>query len=347
MQLDRALYRAFYARTNTRPLVGFFVGSYYPLQRYPAAGLPAGCFDPQDIAISDLLVDYERIYQQYAACPGDLAWTACPLWAVPWMEAALGCSVEADHVTGSCRSHPLPGNAYPEIPTFSLDNLWVARCLEMLEALVRLSDGRFPVGVTLMRGVSDLLAALLGLERTIYAMLDEPAQVHALAEQIVDFWIAFGQAQLDVCTPYQDGYGAFLYNLWAPGRCLWLQEDAAALLSPDLFERFILPHDRRIAQAFEYCGLHMHPARYIPYEPLLDTDLSALELHLDKGGQSARELLSVYRDILECKPLLIWGEISEDDLAVITHELDPAGLALQIGVKTPEQAQDIYRRWFA
>ena len=272
---------------------------------------------------------------------------ASAFWGVPWMEAALGCEVEADHLTGSSRSHPLATTDWPTVPTFSSDNPWVARNLEMLRAIAPQARGRYPMGASLMRGISDLLSALLGLDRTIFGMLDAPTQIDALAEGIADFWIAFGQAQLDEVVPYADGYGSFGYYLWAPGRCIWLQEDAAALLSPELYERFILPHDRRIAAAFPYCLMHLHPARYIPYRPLLDSELAVIEIHIDKGGPSARDLLPVYREVLQAKPLLVWGDLSPDDVRTLVEELPPEGLALQVVVDSPDEAWAIYDAYLA
>jgi len=345
IDVDRQRVEAFLHRANTTPLVGFCVGTYYPLHRFRGARtLPEGLYQPDDLQIGAYLADYDRIYEQHATCPGDLVWSASAFWGVPWMEAAVGCPVEADHTTGSSRSHPIGANSWPTVPEYSPNNPWVACCLEMVRRVADYADGRFPVGVSLMRGVSDVLSALLGLDRMVYAMLDEPARIHELAERITAFWIAFGHAQLDAAPQYEGGYGSFLYNLWAPGRCIWLQEDAAALLSPSLFEEFVLPYDRRIAEAFDYCFFHMHPARYIPHQPLLDSDLAVLELHIDAGGPSARDLLPVYREILAHKPLLVWGDISEDDLDVFLNELGPQGLALQIAVETPEQAEALYAR---
>lgn len=336
----------FLERQNDKPLLGFFVGSYYPLHRYQgAATLPKGLLAPQDIDIPAYLPDYDRLYATHAACPGDLLWAATAFWGVPWLEAAIGCGVEADPVTGSCRSHPPESESWPIVPQFSPANPWVARCLEMLQAVGEHAAGRYPLGATLMRGVSDLLSALLGLDRLIYAMLDDPARVHALAEAITEFWIAFGHAQLDAAPTFAGGYGSFFYNLWAPGRCLWLQEDAAALLSPALYEEFILPYDRRIASAFDYTFIHFHPARYIPYQPLLDSDLAVIELHIDKGGPRARQLLPVYREIQARKPLYVWGDITPDDLDVLLHELDPRGLAIEPVVETAEEARKLDARY--
>ena len=346
--VDPARFRRYYQRRNTTPLVGFLVGGYYPLRRYVAAKtLPAGVYEPEGLLAERFLPDCERLHAWHAACPGDLVWGASAFWGVPWMEAALGCQVEADHVTGSSRSHTIPGDDWPSIPQFSPENPWVARCLQMIRAIAPHAEGRYPMGVSLMRGVSDILNALLGLERVIYGMLDAARRIDELAERITDFWIAFGQAQLSAMPTFAGGYGSFAYYLWAPGPCIWLQEDAAALLSPALYERFILPHDRRIAQAFDYCFMHLHPARYIPYQPLLDSELAAIELHVDKGGPTARELLPVYREILAHKPLMIWGDLSAEDIRTILDQLPPEGLALQIVVESPAEAHELYDRYFA
>jgi hypothetical protein len=340
-QIDKA--NSVLQRRNTRPWLGFFIGPYYPLHRYRGSKtLPDGLFEAHQIDARAYLEDHARLHALHAACPGDHLWTATAFWGVPWMEAALGCPVEADHHTGSSRSRRPLTEGWPGVPEFSPDNPWVAKCLEMLRVVTAQAQGRYPTGATLMRGISDLLSALLGLDQLIYTMLDDPARVHALAEQITDFWIAFGHAQLDACAPFDGGYGSFSYNLWAPGRCLWLQEDAAALLSPDLFEEFILPYDRRIAQAFAYTYIHLHPARYIPYRPLLDTDLAVIELHIDKGGPSARDLLPVYREIQSRKPLYIWGDVSAEDLRTCLTELDPEGLAIEMVVPDIEEAKRLY-----
>ena len=163
--LDAALARAFYQQSNTAPLIGFFVGEYFPLRQYrAAAALPQGPFGVADVAIEPYLADYERLYALQAACPGDLPYTATAFPGIPWMEAALGCPVVADHDTGSCRSLPAVGpGEWPTLPAFSPDNPWVDLCLRMTRALAAQAGGRYPLGTTLMRGVCDVLGALLGL----------------------------------------------------------------------------------------------------------------------------------------------------------------------------------------
>ncbi len=337
---NTTLLRDYYQRRNATPVIGFFVGEYFPLHHYrAAAALPAGCFTAGDVAAIDWAGDYERLYALHSRCPGHLPFAASVFTGVPWMEAALGCPVVADHHTGSCRALPaVTGHAWPALPAFSLDNPWVELCLQMTRTLGEQSAGRFALGVTLMRGVADVLGALLGLERLIYAMIDEPARVHALAAQVADYWVAFARAQLNALPLLEGGAGS-LYGLWAPGRAVVLQEDNAALLSPALYRTFIYPHDVAIAAAFEQCVFHLHPARYIPYRPLLDAPVAVIELHLDRGGPTARDLLPIYREIMRAKPLLVWGDCSGEDLRVLRDELPAEGLAIVPVVASPDDAQ--------
>ena len=60
-KIDR--FTSFYAMDlDNGPLVGFFVGSYYPLKRYPAAALlPDGPVSPADINAASFGGDYRAL----------------------------------------------------------------------------------------------------------------------------------------------------------------------------------------------------------------------------------------------------------------------------------------------
>jgi hypothetical protein len=331
-------------RSNDRPLVGFSVGTYYPLHRYPggAKRIPNGVVRPDDIVVANFLDDSDRLYELHEQAGGDMIWSAAPFLGMPWVEAALGCGVVADHQSGSTRSTPPPSFAQrPVVPEFTEANPWVAKMLEFIPALVERSAGRYPVGVTLMRGISDLLSALYGGADFVLRMHDEPEEVHAVVERLTDFWIAFGRSLLDHLPLFHGGTGSLIWGMWCPGKMIWLQEDAAALLSPALYEKFIYPEDCRIAQAFDHCLMHLHPARFIPDGYLVNTELGAIELHLDHDGPPAEALASHYESILARKPLLIAGDVTDADLESILR-LPHRGLA--VGVVTPS-AEEAHRIW--
>lgn len=341
------LFQQFYHRANERALLGFFVGSEYPLWRYPASrSLPENRpLAPDDFDVSDYLDDCERLFADHEACRGDFIWTASAFWGIPWLEAILGCALWANHATGSVYSQP-PARfrGVQDVPEFNPDSPWMHKCAEFIDVISCRSAGRWPLGTTRMRGISDLLAALYGPTDWIYAMLDRPEEIHAVCARLTSLWVSFAQFQLRHIPEFYGGIGSFYYHLWAPPGTVWHQEDAAALLSPELYAEFIREHDLAIARAFP-CVMHQHPTAFVPTDFYLDMPFIALELHVDAGGPSARALFEQHRRILAAKPLVIWGSLSQQDMDWIFSRLPSKGLAVITTVTGPEQAAGIWERY--
>jgi hypothetical protein len=117
---------------NDRPLLGFYVGSYFPFRRYARSvgRLPEGVVTPDCVVPADYLEDTERLFQTHEQAGGDMVFSAAPFLGMPWLEAALGCTVLADHDQGCTRALPPPGfGANPRVPEFSECDPWVAKLL--------------------------------------------------------------------------------------------------------------------------------------------------------------------------------------------------------------------------
>ena len=342
-----ALFQAFHRRENTRPLFGFFKGSEYPLFRYPfSRALPEGrALRPEDFDVAAFVADAERLFNEHEACGGDFIYSASAFWGIPWLEAALGCPIFANQGTGSIYSEPPPDFTPSRLPAFSRDNPWMRLMAQMLEALAAASAGRFPLATTRMRGVADLLSALYGADAFVFAMVDRPDEAARVAEQVTDLFIACGRFQLERIPDFHGGMGSFYYHAWMPPGTVWHQEDAAALLSPDLYESFIGPCDRRIVAAFPHVVMHQHSTGFVPTDAYLDMGMSAMELHIDSGGPPAQALYERHTAILERCPLVIWGDIPRADLDWLFAELPPQGLAIITVVDGAERADTLWRAY--
>ncbi|MEK6795912.1 MAG: hypothetical protein AABZ39_14110 [Spirochaetota bacterium] len=341
------LSREFYARKNSRVLFGFSAKTEFPLHRYEAAKqLPEGrALTPDDFPVDGYVEDCERLFQIHEACGGDSIWSASAFWGIPWMEAMLGCPIYANHAGGSLYSEAPPSfGGAKDIPVFSKNDPWVMKARELIEAIAKKSAGRYPIGTTRMRGISDLLSAVYGGEQFVFKMMDAPEEVHAVCERLTDLWIEFGKMQLAHIPPFHGGVGSFYYNIWAPANTIWHQEDAAALLSPELFNEFIRPYDERMVKAFNGCIMHEHPTGYMPYEAYMKMGMTALELHIDDGGPSAKKLRPVHEAILAKMPLIIWGHIGDEDMRTLL-ELPPQGLAIIQWVNDADEAQKMRERY--
>lgn len=341
-------FRRFFAMANEQgPLLGFFLDTYYPLRRYRTETfLPHGPLQAEDVPVARFLPEYERLFRAYEDFGGDFLWAGAAFWGLPWMEALAGCGVFADQRTGSSRSLPPEGfRGAEDLREFDPHHPWARKAREFLHRLREQGAGRFPLGTTLMRGISDLLAALYGGPEFLFRLMDHPAPERRLVRRLTDLWIAFARDQLAEIPDFHGGTGSFYYSMWLPGRGVWLQEDASALMSPKLFVEFVYPSLVEMAGAFDTSIIHLHPGSYIPVELLVGSPLTAIELHIDFGGPRAVDLYPYYRRIQARKPLIIWGDLTAEDLDFIARRLDRRSLALMPVVSSRPQAEAIWARF--
>lgn len=339
-------FKKWFNRENERPLFGFFLESQYPLHRYSNSlwDIESGLIGPDMIVPERFLNDFRRLHKIHEEAGGDLLWSAAPFFGLPWVEASLGCGVIADKKAGS--THTLPPKEFlenPEVPPFSSENPWIKKLLHFITILKSSFGDTIPIGTTLMRGISDLLAALYGNDRFLFRMIEEPEEITRVIEGLTEYWIAFGKFLMEHIPLCHGGTGSFFYSVWCPGKTIWMQEDTVALLSPELYEAFILPANIKMADSFEHSVMHLHPAQFIPVSYLLHTSVDVLELHIDLGGPKAEDLLEIHKSILRKKPLIIWGDISETDINTILENLSSQGLIINVVVKSISEADHYWK----
>jgi hypothetical protein len=341
-------WRRFYARENNRPLLGFFLGSEYPLRRYNAArNLPEDRpLRPQDFDVAAFLEDHDRLFEAHEACGGDFIWSADAFWGIQWMECLCGLEMFCNHKSGNLHFHrAAPFRGPGQIPAFDPQGPWARLAGEFLRRTAAHSAGRYPIGTTRMRGLSDMLSALYGPEEFVYAMIDDPGEVREVCRRLTSLYIDFARFQLDRIPDFHGGIGSFYYANWAPKGTVWHQEDAAVMLSPDLYRAHIREWNQRIVDSLPSNILHTHSVGFIPLDDYLQMGFIAIEMHIDQAGPSAEELYPVHRRILEQHPLIIWGELSEKDLDWIFSRLPPQGLAVNAMVQSAQQARELSRMY--
>ncbi len=235
----------------------------------------------------------------------------------PYLTPYLGTGVLASGF--GCRMHFAPGRdpsvagpclqsvadaARLRLPDPQRDGL-MPRVLE-LAAWMR-AKGRYPVTLTDMQSPLDELILMCGHERLYTWMYDEPQLVHELFAQVSEAFIVWVKAQkqvtgepLDVCHGEQ--------GVWVPPGCgVWLADDEAVNLSPDLYAEFVSPSYPRIFREFgggilHFCGSGKHLA------PILK-NLEGLRA-INTGPMGQPENFAALQRGLEGKVPLIYQEMS-------------------------------------
>lgn len=332
--LDRvARYRSWLRREPTdRPLIGLlWEPDIPPLPDFIARVGLGQCVTLDDVDPTIFLPAIESWYALDRALCSDVIQPFTPAFGIPWVEAIAGSPILVHPGTlwaGPCLDD------YADRPPIKFDpgNPWLRKLIEFTEALVATSNGRFPVALPQMRGPLDVLAALRTSEGMALDLIERPEAVRTVLGELTDLWIGIAEAVLEVIPPFAGGYCTRM-KMWAPGRAVTPQNDASSLISPQMYEEYLLPLDRRIVSRFPYHSFHLHSTEHHQIDGLLTLEnLTAIQLTLEHtlGGPSLEVTLPAAARVLQSKPLLLVAldvETAETCLA----ELPSAGLCLTIG----------------
>ena len=328
-----------------RPLLGVRIGDYLLANKFQAA-LPlleeGKKILPEMLEVDRFLDDYERMYRESLEVAQDAFWTAAPFTAIPWMEAMLGCEVRASEASMTSEPWLKSLEDIDQVTLNEESNPWLAKYLEFVERLTEYSQGRFPVGQPILRGISDMMGALRGQTNLVFDFIDRPVQLHQLGRKLTEIFRTVIQRHRESTTTFRDGYAIGFYHLWCPGPCLWFQEDLAALLSPALYRKHIYELNVALCQGYEYTLCHLHPTSFFILDDLLGIEgLKTIQVNKDIGGPSIKEMLPEFQKVLREKRLVIWGDLDENDLDAIFATLPYDGLYLHIVAESVERAAEL------
>jgi DNA-binding FadR family transcriptional regulator len=339
-----ALHRTFWTqKQQPRPLASFRVGDFFFARHFQAALPllePDKFISPEMLNVSEFLPDYERMFREAEELGQDCFWTGEPYTGIPWMEAILGCPIRAGKE--SFTSRPWLSSPAEALEKVHIDpqNPWLAKYLEFTTALAKHSRGRYPVGMPIMRGPTDMLGALLGQQEMVVALMEtDPRVMLKLIERVTRAFLAVIEAQRRLTPPFYGGQALGFYHLWAPGKAIWFQDDLSSILSPKLYRQFFLDSARMILTGHDHTAVHLHPNSFFILDELLGLEnLKAVQVNKDISGPGIKEMLPVLAKIMQTRGLILWGDLTVEDLELVWKNLPCRGLALNVVAPTQEEA---------
>ena len=289
-----------------------------------------------DMAVTPDLLDLHRLAgDQQARGPlaiqGDLFQSVTPYARVPWVEAILGADIQATIKGGSMRAQ----SSFSSFEDWEqrdtlLGREWMSLLVRLTELLVeRNGEGRAVVH-TLMRGPSDIAEAILGPELMSLAMYDRPEDLTRFLNDVTTVFVDILNQQQSRIRPTNDGY-VNPFGIWAPGKVVRTQCDATAFLSPEHYKKWYLPYDIRICRAVDYSIIHLHSCSLHTADVILENELpNAVQITLEDESSAPPiiDLLPTFRKILEQKPLVLDGPLTNDQTDMLCCELPNDGLCI-------------------
>jgi len=172
------------------------------------------------------------------------------------MAGFLGCEVHSVSEPSETVWFDLPTPAaLPDLEfTYRADNVWWQRASDFTQAIIARWDGRVAVGHTDLGGNLDILASFRTTENLLLDLIDQPAQVERLVAQITELWLRYYDELGATIRPACRGTTCWT-PIWSTGKTYMLQCDFSYMISPAMFERFVLPD-------LEACCLHLDHGFY-------------------------------------------------------------------------------------
>jgi hypothetical protein len=299
--------------------------------------LPTGQIIPEQLDPVSWSDSYEVSWHTHGLMWGELiSWTS-PLNGFPWMEAIIGCPIFVSHESQSVWADPVPEFILDDEPGLSPVNAWFDLLLEATRSLVDLAEGRYPIASGIMRGVTDLLAAILGSTNFYLAIHDQPDMLSRLASQLADLWVDVVRAQYEIIPRFQGGY--VNAGIWSPEDSPVYQEDASALISGETYELIVGPMARDILGSFKNPILHLHSVGLHILPSFLEMENPPIvEVNIDPSGPPLDSLLPEFKRIQTAAPLELFGD--EAVMQRCMEELPAYALACLIQLPEAEVAND-------
>jgi 5-methyltetrahydrofolate--homocysteine methyltransferase len=149
---------------------------------------------------------------------------------------------------------------------YDADNVYWDFSWRLANDQIRLGGDKFLTSFPdLIEGL-DTLAALRGTQELLFDLVDQPAWVTASLAQITTLYFVYYDKFYDLI---KDERGGSIFWGWAPGRMSKLQCDISAMLSPSMFDAFMIPVLETMTAKLDYCMYHWDGPGAIPHHDSL------------------------------------------------------------------------------
>jgi hypothetical protein len=218
----------------------------------------------------------------------------------------------------------------------------------IVQRTVELAQDNYFVGMPALLGGIDVLAELRGTADLLMDMLDNPIAVHRRLREIQDAYMqAFDRMQTIV--KLADGSMCFGYfMLWGRGRTGLCQCDTAAMLSPTMFNEFVVPYLREQCAYLDHSMFHVDGSQALIHLPALlgVEQLDAIEFTPDPKapGGGDPHWYDLYRRILAAGKSVWVANLLKDQVIPLLDAIGGAGVYASVNGMSETDALELEQR---
>lgn len=267
----------------------------------------------------------------YFGTAGIAEYTGCKANRVPrttWFEPWMADEDEPDASRITCR--------HPEI--FQQQKDAIAK-------LVELSKGDYLVSVSDNAGIMDALAEIRGTDNLMMDMITDPEFIEEAVRKLLPIYKQTQQELFDVVKDNNEGSVLSWMHLWAPKRMAQLQCDLSVMISPEMYNRFVMPELEELCDFLDYPVYHFDGQEQIRHlDSLLSIkNLKAIQWTPVVGQPQTSHFIPQLQKIQKAgKNLVLFPQ--PDEVVPLLDNLSCRGLQMVItGLQTDEEAHDLLK----
>jgi hypothetical protein len=281
--------------------------------------------------IEEAIGDFTHAYSNYKY----------PLHGYPQLTINLGPGILAAFMGGEVTVRP-ETVWFSKHPPLRLDqdivldtqSWWYRQTREMSRLAAERGKGKFITGMTDLGGNLDVIASLRGAEQLLMDLADNPSRVDEWADQVTDAWLKTYWDFHGVITANQDGIGGWM-GPWAPEAWYPIQCDFANMISPAMFERFVVPDLLKISRSLKHTIYHWEVPGQFPHLDIL-LGLDEIDgIQWNPGPQleppDSPKWYPLYRKIQDKGKLLVLGGVKLENLDKLFDNISTKGVFLMHG----------------
>ena len=152
------------------------------------------------------------------------------------------------------------------------DNAWWQHIQDVTRALVERMGSQVQISHTDIGGNLDILASFRTTQQLLLDLYDAPDEVERLVGEITAVWVAYYDVLDGIIRPACPGTSPWA-PIWTEGTTYMLQCDFSYMISPSMFERFVLPDLEACCENLSHGFYHLDGPGEIPHlDYLLEMD---------------------------------------------------------------------------
>ncbi len=272
------------------------------------------------------MTDYEFGFAQAAVSCDDFIPFSAPWRGIPWLEACCGCPVRYSSGSLAPVHFVAAGSSLADAP-IPADNGWFDRLKKCTQELAAAAPADCWVSPSILRGPSDVIAAMRGQSDFFCDLCDHPRLIGEVAGRVNRLLIDALEMHFASVSPKRGGYG-HIFGYWAPGKTVVLQEDVMGLCSPATYRDIFLEHNARVVQTLgDHVLFHLHSIACRHYRHVLGIPgLAGLEITVESKGPSLLEMVPLFQEVLEESRLILFVDHGFEQVPEALRRLPSEGL---------------------